>query len=72
MRKLKIDENQLKEAIYQVIISHPFGIEIKDLNNELISKGFKVSPQIVRRNLSELFNEKKTEIVIQHGKKNNN
>lgn len=68
MRKLKIDENALKQEIKNIINANFLGIDIKNLNKELKIRGFNVSPQIVRRNVLKLFKEEK--INMKHGKKN--
>ena len=59
MRKLKIDEEKLKDSIGEIINEHFLGINIKSLNKILKDYGFQVSPQIIRRNIVKLIKEEK-------------
>lgn len=59
MRKLKIDEEELKSLIEKIINEHFLGINIKNLSKILKDYGFQVSPQIIRRNILKLIKEKR-------------
>ncbi len=66
MRKLKIDEKELKEAIEFLINDDILGISMNELRRQLSDYGFDVSPQIVRRNIVKLIKERK--IRLKRGK----
>jgi len=70
MRKLKINEKELEDAIREIAYLNPLGIDIRTLKKELERRNLKASPQIIRRNLLKLVKDKK--ISIQHGKAHNN
>lgn len=72
MRRLKIDENVLRQEIRNIINHNILGIDIKSLNRELKNRGFNVSPQVIRRNIKTLFEEKRLKFNQKHGKKNSN
>ena len=66
MRKLSIDEEELKDFIEKIINDNYLGISMKNLNKHLKECGIKVSPQVVRRNIVKLKREKK--IKFKEGK----
>ena len=59
MRKLKVNEEELKGIIEDIINENFLGISIKNLHRELERYGYKVSPQIIRRNIIKLTKERK-------------
>jgi len=70
MRTLKFDEEELKRIIEAIIDENFLGISMKDLQKKLKLYGFKVSPQVVRRNVIKLVKEKKINIKrgkLEHG-----
>ena len=60
MRKLNIDEEELKDFIEEIISDNYLGISMKNLNKYLKECGIKVSPQVVRRNVVKLMEEKRS------------
>lgn len=59
MRTLKVNEEKLKKAIENIVNKNFLGINIKNLHKELKKMGFKVSPQVIRRNIIKLRKEKR-------------
>lgn len=59
MRKLNVDEEMLKDTMEEIINNNFLGISMKNLNKYLREYGFKVSPQVVRRNIIKLRKERR-------------
>jgi len=70
MRKLKINEEELKELIEDIINDNFLGINIKEINDILKRNDIKISPQILRRNILSLIKDKKVKMAggrLKHG-----
>jgi len=70
MRKLSVDEKELKDFIEEIINDNYLGISMKNLNKYLKECGIEVSPQVVRRNVIKLIKEKRSKFKkgkLKHG-----